>query len=393
MFDKIVLRTSEEGPALTAGQVAELSLFYQNVHLILDFRNLKGLIEGASPSSLLSFLGRGNITATYFLDFPGTHTAGIGPIKTHNFISTRYAGSETKGRIWGFKDRITDTFEEAGCTKKEAKDYSHQFCELVSSQTLSDENIIQGGILEASKQILNNADYISEAVRLALKEITGELILPKDLEFHVIQSDEGFKIFSNIDFEEVTRIHKSLDPNASDVTQASLINNVLTTESDMLLASYYGGEFVTSKTDSTLINFRYKSLLSSPEKKQREGFLDVISEGRSIGEVIDSGEKTFDEYMNLLDEAEKFKEWIKDKPPEENLIKEYLKEVSNQGWAEKLPIKLIRYAASFYAGAADLTAGGVVSAIDSFLIDRISTGWKPNHFVEGPLKKFTEEKG
>ena len=41
MFEKIILRRSDKGPGLTAGELAEALLFYQNVHIVLDFSSLK----------------------------------------------------------------------------------------------------------------------------------------------------------------------------------------------------------------------------------------------------------------------------------------------------------------------------------------------------------------
>lgn len=37
------------------------------------------------------------------------------------------------------------------------------------------------------------------------------------------------------------------------------------------------------------------------------------------------------------------------------------------------------------------TLGGVaLSALDSFVLDRMLKGWKPNQFVEGPLRRFLD---
>ena len=37
MFEKIVLHRSDQGNSITAGELAEALLYYQNVHLILDY--------------------------------------------------------------------------------------------------------------------------------------------------------------------------------------------------------------------------------------------------------------------------------------------------------------------------------------------------------------------
>ena len=64
---------------------------------------------------------------------------------------------------------------------------------------------------------------------------------------------------------------------------------------------------------------------------------------------------------------------------------------------EKLPTKAYRF--GFFTGAgllADIvvptgfgTAAGVsIGAADSLLIDKLIKGWKPNQFIDGPMRKF-----
>ena len=65
MFEKIVLRRSETGTAITAGQIAEALLFYQNVHLIIDLGSFGQLIRQIGPETLLSVLQHGDCTAVY----------------------------------------------------------------------------------------------------------------------------------------------------------------------------------------------------------------------------------------------------------------------------------------------------------------------------------------
>jgi hypothetical protein len=107
--------------------------------------------------------------------------------------------------------------------------------------------------------------------------------------------------------------------------------------------------------------------------------------------------KSFDDLLKLLDKAAKFKAWLKNQKPDENLCKNYLREVTASTWIEKLPAKSLRWTLFTGAGlAADsVGAGGIgtaigvgVSAADAFLLDKIIKGWKPNHFVNEHLTNF-----
>ena len=66
-------------------------------------------------------------------------------------------------------------------------------------------------------------------------------------------------------------------------------------------------------------------------------------------------------------------------------------------WADKLAPKGIRWLLIWLAGlAVDAVAGSHVgvagsvglSAADALLFDKLIKGWRPNQFIDGPLKDF-----
>ena len=77
--------------------------------------------------------------------------------------------------------------------------------------------------------------------------------------------------------------------------------------------------------------------------------------------------------------------------PDGGLLRTYYRDVTASSWVDKLPGKSLRFI--FFTGAGILldvagtggvgTAIGVAaSAADTFLLDRMIQGWKPNQFVE-----------
>jgi hypothetical protein len=133
---------------------------------------------------------------------------------------------------------------------------------------------------------------------------------------------------------------------------------------------------------------------------QLSTFQDLLfNEGRAIGETINSGQKSFADWLKILERADDFRQWLKDKPPDANLAKEYFREVTQSSWIDKLPGKSFRWAMFTGAGIVldAIGAGGVgtavgvsISVADTFLLDHIIKGWKPNQFVDGPLRKFVD---
>ena len=58
-------------------------------------------------------------------------------------------------------------------------------------------------------------------------------------------------------------------------------------------------------------------------------------------------------------------------------------------WADNLPPKTLRWLIFTAAGIPlSLAAAVGLGAADTFLLDKLIKGWKPNQFIEGPLKDF-----
>jgi hypothetical protein len=79
--------------------------------------------------------------------------------------------------------------------------------------------------------------------------------------------------------------------------------------------------------------------------------------------------------------------------PDVGLVQSYQQEVTKKSWVETLPGKAIRFVVATGTGlaasaAAGPTGGLGVGVTNSFLLDRLLKGWRPNRFIEGPYKRF-----
>lgn len=120
-----------------------------------------------------------------------------------------------------------------------------------------------------------------------------------------------------------------------------------------------------------------------------------VSQFSNIAEVVDSGEKSFTEILNLLDKAQEFKKWKSCLPNESDFLVEYQNALkSNLPLVQRLPVKWLRYLITTGLGmipVAGLIAGPAATGLDTFLLDKWTIGgWKPAQFVNGELKKFVE---
>lgn len=108
----------------------------------------------------------------------------------------------------------------------------------------------------------------------------------------------------------------------------------------------------------------------------------------SVAETINQGHRSFEEFLELLTSARKFKKWLKGKSPDESLVAGYLEDVTAESWLSTVPGKVFRYVVGAGVGAVDPTTGLALSAGDSFFLDRLVSGWKPNRFITDKVKPF-----
>ncbi len=154
---------------------------------------------------------------------------------------------------------------------------------------------------------------------------------------------------------------------------------------------------------SKLIQLKCQDLLNARNKNGNniEIFQDqLLNNGHAIREAINANERNYRDLLDLLRKARKFQGWLHNLEPDMGLVKEYYKEVTKSTWAETLPTKLLRWVIASGQNIAltllpinpiaSNVISGATSAIDTFLVDKIIQGWKPNQFVEKHLKPFLE---
>lgn len=101
------------------------------------------------------------------------------------------------------------------------------------------------------------------------------------------------------------------------------------------------------------------------------------------------------ELAHLLHKRERFSAWLKTQTLDESLLSNYIDYVQKGTWIDRLPVRLVRVLLFGGAAAAvehtitgaavGVAAGLAVESLDVLVLDKLSHGWKPNHFVLGPL--------
>lgn len=393
MFEHIVLRRAEGGLPISAGQLAEAMFYYQKVQLILDRGTLLSLIQQLGTGRMLSLLNRSDISAVYCEEILATHTESVGVSQFHNYMAFTLSAHDYTIPLKSPADRLQYDLERNGATKKDSRNFAKTFLDRVPIRKFSGNNFINGGIVAAAKRDLLDEDYLLEAVRHTIGATEGGYVVGSDMKFELLESELGQFVFTNIDLKSVNRRRAEFTPPVDPITIAHLLSSILDARADLALASYYGGDFVTSSAISTIIQLKHSLLLrrSQLNVESRQQFTEVVlPDSPSLAEVIDAGERSFDDFLKLLDRAARFKSWLQSVSPDENLIRTYMRDITSEDWIQRLPAKSLRYMLTLALDATNPAIGMISGFTDNFVVEKLLGGWKPNHFVTSRLKPFIQ---
>lgn len=391
MFEHVVLRNSETGTSISAGQIAEALLYYQKVQLFIDRGTLLNLIRQIGVNGVLTLLHRHEISAVYCEESLGTHTESFDVVQYHKYVEMTLIGHESTGTLKSPIERLEYVLRRQGIPRKEISRFSRIFLDLVPVRKFSGNHFIQGGIAKASKLDLLDIDYARQAIRSAVAASPGSYVIGDDLELEVIDTDRGAVVFTNIDMNSINQRRAQSIPSIEPLTIAHLLTKILEARADLALASFYGGDFVTSAATSSIIQVRHTELLRRTRINvdSMSQFTEVVlPDSPSLSEIIDSGERSFDDFLILLDRAARFKDWLKTVNPDEGLIRTYMDDVSSEGWIQRLPAKSIRYLFTLALDTTNPAVGMISGFVDNFIVEKLFSGWRPNHFVSGKLSPF-----
>jgi len=304
MFEKIVLRRGESGEAVSAGQIAEALLFYQNVHLLIDLGSLRGLLGSIGIGRLMTILRRPGVTATYSEEFEIVKTEPVGAFNLYTLEAASFVGhASAGGAIEGRAERLMFHIEQSGIQRADARKFAQRFVDVVPFRKLAGDHYIAGGLPAAARADLLNTQYLHDAIREMVAMLPGGYHVGTNLKFDVVDTPIGFHVFTDLDLQGINRRRAAAAPQVEPLTIAFLLAHVLTARVDLALAAYYGGDFITSNTASRIVRLRHADLLRRAELNRdgQEQFTELnLPDCPSLREVIDKGERSFDEFLVLL---------------------------------------------------------------------------------------------
>jgi hypothetical protein len=408
MFDQIVVRRSgNAAPILDVGLVAETLLFYQRVHLLIDVGSLVYLIDALGVDNLKRLLQLPGVTASFQRNLCGAHTDRGSGFPIHNFALITVHG---KGRFLNDKEYLVETVERKLGLSRTSKKFARYLCEKLSFAPLPERPGQPDDFLRAAAEDLKDTLFIHEGVQDILTTLAPSARLPSNWTFiaHFVGSELGrqpqFVVETNIDFTSLNAEYHRLVPALhSSLSPEFLLAHFLSAREAAFISSRHMAELVIDPVSAALMRRRFLFLMHKRDKQVSQ--IDLFQEmtlqnAKQLREVINRGERSFEEFLELLDAAQRFKRFLGSQNPDKELVSAYYAEITRKGWVDKLPSKAVRLGVTTGLGAVAeaLFPGGVaasvslgISALDALVVDKVLKGWRPNQFIDEKLIPFISE--
>jgi hypothetical protein len=398
VFEKILFKPSGllgRGVEVDFGEIAEAMVFYGRVHLALDEGALRSLVRRVGIDDLITLAGSGNLQISVFRDVLATHETNGPAGRFYEFISVEPLRSDKTEREP--REIIQSAFLAGGEKPGKSRRAAQRFLDRCTVESINEGVSHELGIPELSREDLRDSRYVEKAIEAALGVMAPGYRLPWEMQFRLDQRENGFRLQTNLDIAAINRAHLLAFPGSdADITFALLLDAIHGARGDLFLAARHSAELVTSRLSSAVISERLRLMASRlPESRldQARLFQEEVLAISSVREVINRKERTVRELLELVEAAERFRDWLREAPADGRLIREYVQAISAESWLDRLPIKSLRYIIFTAAGAA-LDAlvfpglGALLGLGDTFMLDKLGRGWRPNQFVDDDLARF-----
>jgi hypothetical protein len=382
MFEGICINRQDPfGMGIDVGFLAEALVFYQRVHIVADGEMFKALVRIGGHEVIIEMMEMGILSIDFIENIP--------------VVSQDYDFGLISGEFFRYQHVAPKLFQELTGKSGKGRRVANRMAKLVHPIQCDPS------LPDLTRGDASDVAYVEDVARALLEHFVPEYQIPDPCVFRFHRSQQTCTLETNIDFEKANSFFsRRTDVLDATLTPAYLLSYLAQTRKSLGYAAEFSTDLAVSAPVSLAAGCKLKGLIARRASRDAEvqAFEDLIfNESRCIREAVNSGERNFNDVLRLVNAGMKFKEWLKKGSQDADLVKEYCREVTRAEWADKLPPKTARWAVFAAAGAAAGllfsplagTAVGIgLSAGDSFLVDKLIKGWKPNQFVNGPLKEF-----
>src|SRR5258708_11696701 len=307
MFESICFRRMQglgDRSPLDVGILAEALLFYGRVHLIAERDMLRQLVARCGPAAVVALMEERFLEVAFLTQPAGIGTQDAGPSEAgmHEFVSHV---------VYDLGQQAEDAFRAASQDAVQRRDLVRRFTALAHPISYDDD------LAHRFAADLDDTTYSRSAVEKLLQILAPGYVPPPDLQFDIAWHGRHCRVRTNLDFPAVNAHYRPAS-DARHVRQLDtplLLLYLLEARSDLEFAARFGAEVATSPAGSALMKLRLGGLLPAAPRHTTEiaAFEDLfLPEGHCIREVIDAGERTYDDVLALLRRARRFRTWLAD---------------------------------------------------------------------------------
>ncbi|SFE52447.1 hypothetical protein [Spirosoma endophyticum] len=407
MLDSIAINlhaSSRKNQRFTIGHLAECLLFYGKVDAVISRIELEEIIRKCSVEHLVELLSSGALSLHINLEFFGSNQTprtarlnyAIYKVVNHNVETTLYKA------LYGVYRSAYKCSQYVKQLMPFLNEYKYEF------------DLVGGFLIDEQ--------FTSKAFREVVRSVYEEYPIPTDLKFQlhpVPKSTAIEEIGTQFTFEtetnfDLSQFEKHLEKSGIKGYKDFGVNFMMRASAaiqDVDVSSYFKSELSAEESNASIVQ---KAILNLDQYQANNGEVItefhqfVIPECPSIADAIDLGMKTFADFMHLYRHAQQFRKWLSEMPDDgdHSIINEYIKFVEMTPFTNSSLfkwLKLIFVSAPIainpinLAGQPDLVnnivnflAGTAADQYVDLLAQRFNH-WRPNQFVQGPLKNFLKK--
>lgn len=402
MFERIVYcPRSLTGQQFDIGTFAELLFFFGRIELLVGEGGFRAVLAHFTIDELNDLQEAHLLRVSILREVLAVHSRSESGRRRFDFITVeKWAGSHP-ARVRSPEEIVRESLAAIGLAPGKARRSALRFLRSGTVRSVSEGVDHEKGISELSRRDAFDQPYVREVAEAVLVSLDYPF-RNRPWRFVVHPVESGFEIDTDLDFDSLSRTVSAMRREKVHFTPGHLVDVVQDVRFDLHSSAMYSAAVAGSEVAAQIQRIRVARSLQKSERSELESianFQAVTLEGRSIGEALRSGRKGVRELLELLDKGQRFKEWLHQREPNAELLRDYVKELSEQPWLSGTPGRILRFFVSSLApvaigaiagaGAGSLAGFGLGAAND-FLVDRLAGGWRPNQFVREELVPFVE---
>jgi hypothetical protein len=376
---------------LDKGIICESLLFFGKTHLLIDLSTLNLIVQGQFLDDLIEMLKRGYLTANFSPEFCGLLNENQHGLREHRFIIAKITGDQKGGHLKRNADLLEYHLNRLLNDKAKARNYHRQLCKLLSLEDLADDVVCK-----IAREDVCDPAFARElgAFSLLNKGIPEDQLTFQRIDVFKL-ANSGFAIDTDIDFERLGQYVPEEEKKT--FGQNDLFPGLIDARLDVHLAARHNAALVGNGKNQVIVDMVLRKSIGGRfnSEEAARAIYDFISvDTPTVRDVINGGARTVRDFISLLDSASVFRKWLSVQNPEKDLVREMLREKTETGWLETLPLKALRFGIFTGVGKlGDIFVPGtsvVLEGFDALVVESLLKRWRPHFFVEHNLKGFLD---